>query len=476
MQLARKILFFIFILIYLVLCPLVILYSFGYILNPDKKGVSQTGVIYLSSIPSGADVYLEKSRFKHKTPTSIRALNPGKYSVTVKLNGYRRWSQKVNIKAGKAVTFDNILLLPKKNIPQDISSGEDYSDLVPCKGANYFILKKSSRLKDFYIYDQKNQEVEPIIQGKNGYEDFAVNSIYNQKQSRIFIAFGGVLWDKKYFLIDTKDKNQALIEITDLFPKHPDSILWRGKNKENIFALYDNYVNRLNAENLSFYPKYIDQIKGFGISKKELYILREDNTILKSKLNKKGENIVFKDKYLGRDLFKRSPFYRIRQLENDIFLFQGDRGDLITTVPPYHLVKKNLSDFNYNQLKKKLLFWTKDTIKVADFSVKGKKKLFKDQVQLFKPYSQGSNITQCFWVYQGTHLLFKDKDDVFLLRADPKRKYRKQHLVQVKRNTKVFYSEDTGFLYYINQEDQAMKIRIVPNKSFFRNFTEENDN
>jgi uncharacterized protein (UPF0297 family) len=477
MQLVRKILFFVFVLIYLVLCPLIILYSFGYILKPGQKEVSQTGVIYLSTIPPSADVYLGDSRFKDKTPTSIHGLVPGKYSVKLKLKGYRSWNKQVNIKAGKAVSFSKIILLPQEFNPKSLNSDYNYLDLIPFPGTKYFILKRGSRFKDFYLYNQRNQTIEPVIKKETEYKNFAVKSIYHQKESKIFIGFGGSLWNKKYFLIDIENKKQTLTDITNLFPEHPDSIIWAGQDRENIFAIYNNHINRLNAKNLSLYPNYIKQIKGFGLSDDWLYVLRQNNTILRLRMDKKDETILFKDRNLGKDLFNQSNFYQIRQLEKQVILFWGDQGDLVTTIPPYHLAKKNIKGVKYSKSREKLIFWDHANIWVADFSlIRDSDYLFKDQAQFARLHNQGANITQCFWVYQGNYILFKDSNHVFLLKAESGRGYHKQHLVRVKKNTKVLYQEDDGYLYYINQNGQVMGIEVVPNRSFFANFIEKENN
>lgn len=47
MQLIRRIIFYLFVLIYLILAALIILYSFGYIFQPVKKEISQAALSIL---------------------------------------------------------------------------------------------------------------------------------------------------------------------------------------------------------------------------------------------------------------------------------------------------------------------------------------------------------------------------------------------------------------------------------------------
>ena len=114
MESTRKLLFYIFLVLYLILCPLLILYSLGYIFNPQNKEIVQTGVIYLSSLPSDADIFLEKSHYIHATPSMIEELLPGDYTITLKSEGYKDWVENVTVEAGKAISFNNILLIPEE--------------------------------------------------------------------------------------------------------------------------------------------------------------------------------------------------------------------------------------------------------------------------------------------------------------------------------------------------------------------------
>ena len=65
MILLRKILFYICIVLYLIFCPMIILYALGYSFKPQSSqgGIVKTGIIFLSTTPPGADVFLNNRRF-----------------------------------------------------------------------------------------------------------------------------------------------------------------------------------------------------------------------------------------------------------------------------------------------------------------------------------------------------------------------------------------------------------------------------
>ena len=154
----RKILFYIFVLIYCLTCPVTILYALGYILKPGaERGIVKAGLIYLSTSPPGATVYVENRRFSEKTPTLIRGLLPGNYRVTVFLKNYRLWTREVSIEAEKAATFDKILLLPNVWTRETLLN-EEFEDLIPVRSQRYLLLSKGDSPQDLLFYDLKEKE------------------------------------------------------------------------------------------------------------------------------------------------------------------------------------------------------------------------------------------------------------------------------------------------------------------------------
>jgi hypothetical protein len=58
-----------------------------------------TGSISVSSSPSGASIYLDGS-YKGITPMTMRSIEVGSYTITLKYTGYQDWSQIISVRAG----------------------------------------------------------------------------------------------------------------------------------------------------------------------------------------------------------------------------------------------------------------------------------------------------------------------------------------------------------------------------------------
>jgi hypothetical protein len=88
----RKILFPLFVILYLVFCPLIIMRALGIVFTPQShKSLTHTGLISFGTIPTGANVELSGKPLQEKTPTLVHDLPTGSYDVQIALSGYRLW-------------------------------------------------------------------------------------------------------------------------------------------------------------------------------------------------------------------------------------------------------------------------------------------------------------------------------------------------------------------------------------------------
>src|SRR3990167_6090010 len=66
----------------------------GYKLDVKNKKIEKTGIIAISSLPTGAAIYLNE-KLVNATNTNLSDLVPGEYQVKVAKEGYLPWEKKV---------------------------------------------------------------------------------------------------------------------------------------------------------------------------------------------------------------------------------------------------------------------------------------------------------------------------------------------------------------------------------------------
>ncbi|RMD50419.1 PEGA domain-containing protein, partial [Candidatus Parcubacteria bacterium] len=106
----RRIIFWLFVIAFFIISPLIILYTSGYRYNPHSGRLVKTGVLTIDSDPRGATIKLNNELQEKKTPTTIKQLLPGTYELTVEKENYKAWRGKIQIYGGQTTNISNIFL------------------------------------------------------------------------------------------------------------------------------------------------------------------------------------------------------------------------------------------------------------------------------------------------------------------------------------------------------------------------------
>lgn len=105
--------------IFIILVPLVILYSLGYTFDFGNRTIVTTGGIFVKSFPKGIKVYLddtlveEHSDFGLGSGILLKDLPEKDYAVRVERDGHHTWQKTVTVKGGFVNESKFILLLEK---------------------------------------------------------------------------------------------------------------------------------------------------------------------------------------------------------------------------------------------------------------------------------------------------------------------------------------------------------------------------
>jgi len=126
----RRITYTIFIAIFLVAAPLIVLYTMGYRYNLEKGRVQKTGIIRVTSEPRGADIYLNGVKYEQgQTPARVEKLLPGDYEIKLTKEGYYDWRKKLPVYEN-GTTFAEKIILWKKAEAKNLSTTTADSWLV----------------------------------------------------------------------------------------------------------------------------------------------------------------------------------------------------------------------------------------------------------------------------------------------------------------------------------------------------------
>ena len=144
--------------IFLLILFLFIAVTRGYRPNFQKKTLVPTGILAISSNPKAAKVYIN-GKLKGVTDINLN-LEPGKYQIEVKKEGYTSWQKTVNLKGELVLTLEALLfpinpsLSPLTNLGIKKAIPLDQTDKV------LLYIEKNDFEKDgFYILDTAKKPI-----------------------------------------------------------------------------------------------------------------------------------------------------------------------------------------------------------------------------------------------------------------------------------------------------------------------------
>lgn len=129
----RRFIFWIFVLLFLIISPIVLFYAFGYQLDIDSLTLQKTGSLVIKTEPGGAKIFLNNQAQKNflkkfynaagayrLAPTKLKRLVPGDYQVRLELDGYWPWEKRLPIYANESTFVENVRFF-KKSQPQFVA-------------------------------------------------------------------------------------------------------------------------------------------------------------------------------------------------------------------------------------------------------------------------------------------------------------------------------------------------------------------
>jgi hypothetical protein len=143
------------IIVFVVLTPILVLFTRGYQIDWANKKFVKTGAFVVKTLPTKASVFIDNKVVKGTTPETVRFLLPGDYVLRIEKDGYQSWTKRLHIQA-QIATWANLdrdfvtlfYMYPKNEnqIPLNFSSmSKDGAELAMVSGSELSILNLSNQ-------------------------------------------------------------------------------------------------------------------------------------------------------------------------------------------------------------------------------------------------------------------------------------------------------------------------------------------
>lgn len=134
-------------------------YGFGL----GKNGtVIQNGLLFFSSQPNPADIYVNGTKKSVRTNTRL-SLPEGIYKIDLKRAGYHTWHRTIDLQGGSVEHFDYPFLIPTKlstkNLPAYVAAP---ALATQSPDRQWLLVSQPDAVLRFTLYDLKNPDKEPV--------------------------------------------------------------------------------------------------------------------------------------------------------------------------------------------------------------------------------------------------------------------------------------------------------------------------
>jgi hypothetical protein len=155
----RRILPWLFTIIFLIMAPAVVFYTSGYRWNPKKHAIERNGTLIIDTRPAGASIKLNGKAIPETSPVTLQNMAPGNYLIELELKGYHPWSKMLWVEPEKVTFASDIVLWPVSD-PVAVSEAKIvglFSD--PDSDFSLVVTADSDKATSFGTLDEKTGKI-----------------------------------------------------------------------------------------------------------------------------------------------------------------------------------------------------------------------------------------------------------------------------------------------------------------------------
>ncbi|MGH7234124.1 MAG: PEGA domain-containing protein, partial [Candidatus Saccharimonadales bacterium] len=137
--------------------------AYGYSVHNGQ--VIQDGMIFISSQPSGASIYMNGALNSATTNTRL-TIPAGAYNFKLTLPGYRQWQHVIVNLGGQVVHYDYPFLFPTKLTSKQITTFTSAPEVASQSSSlQYLLVSSPDDFSTFQLYDLTNPTNPPVTLG-----------------------------------------------------------------------------------------------------------------------------------------------------------------------------------------------------------------------------------------------------------------------------------------------------------------------
>ena len=269
--------------LFLVLASYAVMYATGYRFDFTTGALKKTGVVAITSKPSGATVTINERHYTRKTPFTLRNVLPGAYHIKLELENYRTYEKDIEVLSNQVSEEHNIDLVLNEILQN--STASDVAALISLDSDIYYFdtAKKFMKAGDSptqLTFDRLPTNIRNILSKATGL--YLATKHKSSNTWTLGVISGGQRW----LVVADLTGYRGYIVGTPLNQVKPDDLFWINESRlmlvigSSLYTL-DMTLNKINLYAKNIYGATYAQGKTYYIVKNPQgkYVLMLDNNM-----------------------------------------------------------------------------------------------------------------------------------------------------------------------------------------------------
>ncbi|MBI4433521.1 PEGA domain-containing protein [Candidatus Uhrbacteria bacterium] len=274
----RRIIYYAFVALFLLVAPILALYSMGYRYHPGKQRIEATGLIVVDGIPSDALVRIDGVVRARNLPAHIGGLGANDYTVRIEREGFHSIEQRVAVTNGRT-TFLQDVLLWRAATPALLQPGE--STTLPTSADQHWasFLRTTASFTELWILDLRTLATHIVLRTPRVVAPEPspppIAATWSPTNAILLVTTPSAA-----FLVNPTDP-QRLVALTASLPELPTAIQWELGDTPTIVAISKGVLYRIHRTTgrVTALPVPPPSSLPFGATRKAIYTIHENKLL-----------------------------------------------------------------------------------------------------------------------------------------------------------------------------------------------------
>lgn len=461
---VKKVFFWILVCLFLLVAPVIVIYSMGYRFSFERGVFIYSGSITIKPTPREVEIFLDNKRVSTGMVNFLNysyhmgSILPGRYVLEVKAPGYLSWAKEVYVHSGVSTEFWNTFLVRENYTQVVYPTKQAESFFISPDGKRVALVERGEGETWVKILDIKKEEILYAFNfvGYNFSANKKDNIEWSPKEGRLAVPMEKD-GKKEYFIISIGDEEVFNLN-EKLKTENIRKLRWSSGDRNTLFYIQDEKLFRLDLDNLESSLEVANNLASYDLSGSNIYYFSKENGIIYQKnISGRGEATQITTQSItakSGDDFELIAYDedRIAVIDQDKKLYLYNQGEIESGIKE---LATDVLGVHFSNDGKKIALWSNNEIAVY-FVRKWETQPARAEGQKIDIVRFSQPISNVGWFKDYEHLIFSTGNQIKIVELDNRSLKNINNLVTLKDNvTKANYNVREDNLFYIDKAIEA---------------------